>query len=250
MRKVILGAILFAGCLRAQMLSAIALDSHAAPPSGISVHLACSSASATHIATCTATTTGSTFLYAACFGDVSQWGAEPVASDSISNSWTELPWTGYFTGFAGAVGWFAQAATGGVAQVFTCTGNSSDTVSIIVLAGTGVSSTALDQNVPASNSNSGSAGTTIQPGSLTASGNGYLYVAPLGFSNGTNAGTNPSISVASGFTIAATVPWSQTPFNSGGSVAYLVQSTAAPVNPAWTLSIATGATANMATFKH
>lgn len=211
----------------------------------------CSAASATHIATCTMTTTGANYLHVACFGYVSTWGAEPVASDSSVNTYTELPFTGDFsTGYTGSVGWFSQSATPGVAQVFTCTGNTGDVVSIIATAFSGVNATALDHNVPASNSNSGSVTTTIQPGSLTASGNGYLYMAILGFSNGPNTGTTPAISVNSGFTIVATVPWNQTPFQSGGSVAYLIQTTAAATNPTWTLTIATDATANMATFKH
>lgn len=253
MRKAVLCSIFFAGYLQAQMLSAIALDSHPAPGGAITLLNSCgSNAPVSGVVSCTMTTTGANFFHVVCFSAPSSWGSLPVASDSLANSYTSLPIVGdYANNIVAVLPFYAQAATGGVSQVFTCTSNSGDPVSINATAWSGVNSSASDQNSPASNATYGSITTSLQPpGALTASGNGYLYIVPMAISTIGGAGTNPTLSIDSGFTIATSVAAQNSPYHTGGATAYLIQTTAASVRPTWTLGVSADVTTMMSTFKH
>lgn len=75
--------------------------------------------------------------------------------------------------------------------------------------------------------NSSASATSIQPGSLTPSQNGCLIVSVLCKWATTNA-----VSIDSGFTISDQIP-NGSGTNLGSAMAYLVQGTAAAVNPNW-----------------
>lgn len=204
------------------------------------------------VVSCTMTTTGANYIQGACFSSPASWGSLPVLTDSLLNVYIPLPIVGdYGNNVVATLPFFSQGATGGVSQIFTCTSNSGDPVSINAIAFSGVNPSASDQNSPTSNSTYGSITTSIQPpGSLTASGNGYLYIVPMAISTIGGAGTNPSLSIDSGFTIATSVAAQNSPYHTGGATAYLIQPTAAPVRPTWTLSVLADVTTMMSTFKH
>ncbi len=71
------------------------------------------------------------------------------------------------------------------------------------------------------------AGTTVQPGSMTAAGSGRLYVTSLS----SNYSGTPTID--SGFTIQESVPY-LAGNNYGNALAHIVQGAASALNPTWT----------------
>ena len=89
------------------------------------------------------------------------------------------------------------------------------------------------------NSGPDGSGSTIQPGSITPSQNGCLIVSGMRFSTGTSATVN------SGFS----TPLSATAFSVGGSGAYLIQGTAAAINPTWTQTSSGNCMSAIADFK-
>jgi hypothetical protein len=104
-------------------------------------------------------------------------------------------------------------------------------MSLMVLAVSGVASPPADVetgNAP------GTSGTTIQPGSITPPHNGALIVTVLNVNGTETGGDAPSID--NSFTITDTVD-----YNAGnhflGSLAYLVQGSAAAMNPTWTYGV-------------
>lgn len=87
-------------------------------------------------------------------------------------------------------------------------------------------------------------GTTVQPGSLTPSVGGALIVTGMSDTDGT---VGPE-TVDSGFAITDSLPWNSGNYE-GFSLAYLVQTSAAPVNPTWTWFNSGQSAARMAVFK-
>ena len=83
---------------------------------------------------------------------------------------------------------------------------------------------------------------TFQPGSVTPAGSGELLITGIS----TSAGNSSSID--SGFTIIEQVAYSVGQ-HMGLSLAYLVQGTAAAINPTWTMSTSMIAATNITVFK-
>jgi hypothetical protein len=92
----------------------------------------------------------------------------------------------------------------------------------------------------------GTAGTTIQPGSITPSQDGDLIVTVLNVNGDESGGNLPSID--NGFTITDTVAYSAGQ-HFLGSFAYLVQGSAAAINPTWTYGVSHERAAAIAAFK-
>lgn len=88
-----------------------------------------------------------------------------------------------------------------------------------------------------------SSATSVQPGSVTPSEDGCLLVCTLCV-NGSISG----LSIDSGFTIAESTAFS-TGNNMGGYTAYLVQATAAAINPQWSWTTSRDGSVAMAVFK-
>lgn len=168
------------------------------------------------------------------------FSTEPTVSDSKSNTWTQGT-SVYSSGNLRYRLYYAKNATVGSGHTFTAT-QSGSYLSVSVSAWSGSDLTSpLDQT----NGNGGNAA-SLSAGSVTPTEDGELIVA--GWGNFNNGQPN-SPSVNSGFTLLDSAP---SQFSSGGfgnTHAYLIQSTAAAVNP--TLSWTGGDTcaAAIATFK-
>lgn len=84
--------------------------------------------------------------------------------------------------------------------------------------------------------------TTSQPGSITPSANGALIVT------GCQCGPNTNVSINDSFTISDDILYSAGNYF-GGAMGYLIQTTAAAVNPTWTASSGTNMCSSQASFK-
>ena len=160
-------------------------------------------------------------------------------ADSISSIYATL--TAYSVGGATATAQFYYAipTSSNISTTFTVStaGSAFLTSYIAVFGGTRTATLPLESGSPQGNS-----GTSlpIQPGSVTPLLNGDLVVTSLAFFPGT------TVSVNNGFTITDQLP-GVSGTNFGGALAYLVQATAAAINPTWSLSTGTAATQSAAT---
>jgi hypothetical protein len=165
-------------------------------------------------------------------------GTSDVVADSKGNTWTPLT---EYTGGSGSVRlYYAANPTVGAGHTFSNTGDQYQ--SIEVAAFSNVKAVApFDQE-----SGSGSAsGTTRQPGAITPSEDNCLIVTSLLFISPGGVGV-PTID--SGFTVLETQTDAT---NFAGSLAYKVQTSAAPVNPTWSSNVAAERMAtSQAVFKH
>lgn len=156
----------------------------------------------------------------------------PTLSDSKSNVWTALGET--TQGSDGAVRmYYCQSPTVGAGHSFTVSGSSTySTVGFIGFSGS--ASSPFDTGIE-SGASSGIFTTTLQPGSVTPSVNGALLVVAEMFNNSSSA----TVSIDSGFTEAfERAPVSGQSY--GTAMSYLVQLTAAAINPTVTISAPAG----------
>jgi hypothetical protein len=210
------------------------------PANGIAF-VAAVGASATGGAPTTVTTasmnnTGANFLSCA----VSSYNstASTVTDSTNANSWSSL---NSYTDSAGTYVqlWYAANATVSSSQTITASNSGANIYPSVACASfSGVAtSSAFDQQ----NGNNASS-ITVQPGSITPSGNGYLVLTGLSASSGS------SFSINGSYTVAA-----QEPYNSGAAMgaamAYWIQSTATATNPTWTSNATAGLAADIASFK-
>jgi hypothetical protein len=160
-------------------------------------------------------TTGADFLVAIAGGL-----ANVIApTDSKSNTWTEIrDEVGDFSGDMAI--YYVANPTVGSGHTFTPTGSFN---SICIAAFSGLSSSPLDQQ----NGRTASTG-DYTAGSITPSQSDCLIIAGIGGSNGT------SHNIGSGFTITNQND-SLTSVTYDSALAYLIQTSAGAVNPAWTL---------------
>jgi hypothetical protein len=145
----------------------------------------------------------------------SNWtgGGEPC-TDSKSNTYTGLTFQ-TVSSYGGRL-WYVEDPTVGTGHDFNNVGPFARAV-VIAFSGVDTSGGSFDVENGATNAN--------QPGSVTPSADHAVVVAGASFEPGSVSG------IDSDFTIAQTAP------NSGGvgaSIAYLIQETAAAVNPTWT----------------
>jgi hypothetical protein len=154
-------------------------------------------------------------------------------TDSKSNTWTALTTRG---SAPGSKLYYCVPSSVGAAHTFTWTASFP---SICVAAFSGAHATPFDLE---NGNNAGVSVTSIQPGSITPSEDNELVIAGFGY-NGTQ-----TVSINGGFTIS-----DQKPLNSGvaygSAMAYLIQTTAAAANPAWSWTGAQNAAASIASFK-
>ena len=161
-------------------------------------------------------TTGATLLVA----NNSNFGGTPGISDSYNNTW--IPFTQRGGNNAQRMHYCINPVVG-TGHTFTVTDGNVGSLQVAAFSGvTGV--LPFDQASGAASAGS----STAQPGSLTPANANSLMICGLGFQNaGTLSGIN------SGFTITDTSPASGI---YGGSLAYLIQTTAVAENPTWTFS--------------
>jgi hypothetical protein len=167
-------------------------------------------------------------------------GPAGTVSDSKSNSWTAL--TSYNSSGASKVRIYyaTSAPTVGSGHTFQYTG-SGVYATISVEAWSGAHPTTP---FDVENGNIGAVVSSLQPGSVTPSVNGsLLYTARAA------GGASDTISIDSGFTIGGTVDYNAGSGELGGSHAYLVQTTAAAINPTWSSTSAATTQVAIAVFK-
>jgi len=186
------------------------------------------------ITTSAINTTGANLIVAG----IASGSNTPTVSDSSSNIWTPLNING---GGPNIQMFYCSAATVGSGHTFTTsTGNNAP--SIYVLAFSGSAASPLDQQ----NGVGATSGiTTVQPGSITPGQNNELIVTLLGIAA---PGAVSAGSINQGFTILGSQTFSGGN-HYGGAIAYLMQSTAAAVNPTWTATGSASLLASIASFK-
>jgi hypothetical protein len=164
-----------------------------------------------------------------------------VLSDSLSNTWG-TPDISYDPSNGGLklLVYHVYAPAVGASHTFTFTGNY---CALFVAAFSGGSATpGVDQK----NTSVSAGGISWSNAAATPGAANELVVVGTEF--GTAAGTINSIDQS--FTIIDTVPYVSSATSYGGSFAYLIETTAGPVNPVWQASVAqTPAATMIATYK-
>lgn len=174
-------------------------------------------------------TTGATLLVAVCSGFI---GSTPNLTDSKSNTWTGLTIRG---GGSLVKIYYVANPTVGTNHTFDPSGTNP---SCTVAAFSGVVTTSpFDQE----NGNTGSGG-SVSTGSVTPSEDNELVIAGVTFYP---AGV---VSINGGFTITDQVNY-VLGAEMGSGLAYLIQTSVAAANPAWSHSGFTDAAVAIATFK-
>ncbi len=219
-------ALFIAACLylpipiNAQILAPI-LTGFTAPAGGGVIALVQSGMTATASAGGTATTSAKSTvganLLVACIADYQ------TTTDSFSsvpsNTWTLV--ASYIGTNTQTSMYIAYNANVSATQTFSNVGNYTG-FAVLAFSNTQTSPSPLDQH-------NGSDGATGQPGSITPTVNNELVVNCNG-----SGGTNPT-ALTGGGTLTDTVPWVNGT-NQGLTNAYIVQTTATPINPTWNTS--------------
>lgn len=169
-------------------------------------------------------------------------GSTPTVSDSKGNTYTPLTPATFSDSYCRF--YFAENPTVGSGHTWTVTGaNSYPSISMQAWANA-LTASVFDQQNAGSTTPSYTA-TSVQPGSVTPGSNNQLIVTAV--SNYADM-SNVSRSINAGFTISGqvgNVPAISYPL----ALAYLVQTTAAAVNPTWSWSSSERANSVIATFK-
>lgn len=184
-------------------------------------------------------TTGATLLIASIgwFNPATQSTTAPAVSDSKSNTWTPLTVRNSGNN-VGNVLYYAKNPIVGSGHTFTLT--SVNGFSSICVAG--FSGTDTTSPFDVQNGAGGTSGATRQTGSITPSVDNELVIAGIG----AGASGDPfSINVS--FTIAQQDSGGASAFPS--ALAYIVQTSAAAVNPTWTLNASDQSGVSIASFK-
>jgi hypothetical protein len=161
-------------------------------------------------------------------------------SDSKGNTWTALTRRNSPSGHFAHRLWYATNPTVGTGHTFTVTASADQYPAILVYAFSG-----CDTAAPfvVENGANGSDTPPLAAGSVTPAANGELVIS--GFAGNAFTGVT-----ASGLTVTSIN--SSPAFNINGAVGYLIQSTAAAINPSWSWSGSDfrGCCASVAVFTH
>lgn len=179
-------------------------------------------------------TTGANLLVACIATNQSGGGVAPT--DSQSNTWTKAIAETATVPFVTV--WYVYSPSTSSAQTFSASTN--PTPAIVVAAFSGSASSPLDQT----NGSGYSATTSAATGSITPTQNNELLISCLS-SSASNAITN--LTVNDSFSQVATVA-GVSGTNAWGSMYYLVQPTAAAINPTWSWTTASSGSVNIASF--
>lgn len=175
-------------------------------------------------------TTGATLIVVA----VASFTGGATVTDSAGNAWTGLS----NTGAQGVKMFVCTSPTASGTHTFTATNNSGFPAAAVAAFSGTLASTTADVNDHSTASTSGS----VQPGSATPAHDGELILTAMFY---LGAGT---AAVDSGLTIINQTPHAGN--SVGGGLAYLVQSTAAAINPTWSGLGGGNSYASMASFQH
>jgi lysophospholipase L1-like esterase len=196
-------------------------------------HISAASTNQNTIATGTLDTTGANLLVVSLSGFKT---GSPVLSDSKGNTWTPL------TNHSGAGNpsnrlYYCLAPTVGTGHTFTATG-------------TGIYTTIDVQAFSGADTSGGTDGengagvitvTSGQPGTLTPSQANDIIVASIAFDDPSTVSVNQSFTITDQNGLTSN-HW-------GGAMAYLLQGSAAAVNPTWTWTTTGNAALSLACFK-
>lgn len=168
-------------------------------------------------------------------GSTATVGPTVNCSDSYGNTWTAI--SEIVGGSRGLRVWYCLNPTVGAGHTFTLSGTAIYT-GIRVQAFSGVDTAAgIDQT---NSAGVGTGGTSYQPGSITPTTGGSLIVSAV-LATGTSFSVNSGLSaVASDYVGGASI---------GGAQGYLVQPTAAAINPTWSWTSSSVRAAWIASFK-
>lgn len=161
--------------------------------------------------------------------------AAPTVSDSKSNTWTALS---TYTAYLSRVKLFyCLNPTVGSGHTFTAT-TSGSAPSICMGSFSGVKTSSAYE---AENGNNVAPGTSLSTGSITPAENGELIMSALAISNSETPTVNSSLSILDHVAYATN--------HYGLDLAYLVQNSAAAINPTWSWTNSRYAAAQIACFK-
>ena len=165
--------------------------------------------------------------------------ATPAITDSASNTWTNLTLRGATADPRVRISYVVSPTTSGT-HTFTNTGAYA---SIYVSAWSGINtSTPFDQE---SGTDDTTAGTSIQPGSLTPVEANCLVICGCGLTGSTSG--VPSINAP--FTATGAFERTGGSNSSGGGSGYVIQTTATARNPTWSWTNSVNKNAAMAVFR-
>lgn len=184
-------------------------------------------------ATAAINTTGSDLIVATlawAFGT-----GPPVMTDNLTNTWTPLTAVSWVGSQFWAQLYYCKAPTVGASHTFTASGTGIF-ASIAVQAWSGSAASPFDQQ-----SGQAATGLTGQPGPITPTQANELIVA------GVAVHDPATLTIDSGFTISDQLSMVGGTYY-GVGMAYLLQTTAATVNPTWTASTSTSMVPVMASF--
>lgn len=181
-------------------------------------------------------TTGADFLIIglACDDAFNQ-----TPSDSKGNTWTQVS-TSYTQTNVRVRMWYAPGTSVGTSHTFTATGGGGLVGCIFALALAGVKQSGAFDQINGANGFA----STLATGSITPSENNEICVTVMGI----NASGTP-ISINSSFIETNTEINFGAGDHYGGCMAYLIQTTAAAVNPTWTRTNTNGMAAMICSFK-
>ena len=162
-----------------------------------------------------------------------------VITDSKSNTWTPL--TSSTSAFTRCTIFYVANPTVGTGHTFTATKAVNPTFPTICVASfSNVATTTPFDQQNGANSN---AATSLSTGSITPTENDEVLIAGLCIED------PETLSINGGFTITNQVSH-LVDQHFGGGMAYLIQTTAAAANPAWSWTDSVGCSARIASFKN
>ena len=165
--------------------------------------------------------TGATLLIVG----VSAYNQFPTVSDSKGNTWTSAVSNSANSPNLAAIYYvYVNASQVSASQTFTITDGSNNYSNEFAACFSGAKSSPLDQT---NNAFVGAGNFSVQPGSITPTVNGELLLTAL------DNATGPAATINSGFTVTNAVAYGGGGTSNAGGMAYLVQGTAASINPTW-----------------
>jgi len=184
--------------------------------------------------TAATSTTGATLLVLGVSLDTA---GTPTISDNRGNTWTQL--TSYTSAFARVRFYYAVNPTTSASHTVTVTATGAAVSAHLAAFSNVATSSPFDQQ----NGANGTPVGTLQTGSITPAVDGTLLVTALAF----NSAGSP-ISIDLSFTETGEIDFLGSNYY-GSALAYLVQGSAAAINPTWTRTGSNDMAANIASFK-
>lgn len=209
------------------------LKPRAASAAGFSIvaHTAKGSTNALSVTSDAIDTTGATALYVA----VAWYSAgSTVLTDLKGNTWVASSNYGGGGNANTKIYHCISSPTVGTGHTFTFTAAYA-AIAVIAVSG----STVTADGESGANAN----GTSLQPGSITPTGNGAFLVSPIGFN------PDATMSINSSFTISDAIVFDSGVGHVGIAFAYYTQPTAAAINPTWSWTGTVDAAAAMRAYK-